>query len=177
MAKSILDMGNEADRITLGVVLKTDILPWLTSTVIALLLCLGVGAMVASMNPNLPRADADAILYQRAFVFFVAMLVAACFMARRSRDKWTWLLATLTVLYFILGNNISIITAVYPNSILPALLAMIAMLAAGRLIEYMILRLTTVIAPVLSATAIIIYVLGIIVPIGLNSTFIYKLIS
>ena len=81
------------------------------------------------------------------------------------------------MLYFILGNNISIITAVYPNSILPALLAMIAMLAAGRLIEYMILRLTTVIAPVLSATAIIIYVLGIIVPIGLNSTFIYKLIS
>lgn len=171
-------MGNAEDRITLGAVLKADVVPWLVSVTVVFLVYLGISTVIASVNPNLPRSDSDAILYSRAFVLFVVLLVVACFMARWSRDKWTWVLAVLTVLYFLVKTNSSIAMAAFPNSILPALLAMITLLAMGRIVEYIVVRLTyRSDSPVLDPLAAIVYFLLIIVTAGLNSTFVYSLLG
>lgn len=131
---------NKTQHITLWLVMKNDIMPWFASAGLALLLFAGVSALVGSIRPDMDSADATASLYIWARPFYFALIVLACFLARRSLDMRTWILSAILIIFFIPQTTINLAVAILPNSILQALIAMIGFLALERIIEYIRMR-------------------------------------
>lgn len=122
---------------------KKDLIPWVASAGLALLIFSGVSGLVSSANPILNEGDAIANLYTWARPLYFALVVAVVFLARHSKDVWTWVLAVLLIIFFIPQGATNIANALMPNSILQALIAMIGLLAAGRVVEYIQMRYMT----------------------------------
>lgn len=153
-------LNSRTNRIGLRPVVRFDIAPWVASAILSLLLFVGVSALVTSANPNLNEGDAVANLYTWARPFYFALVVLAVLSARRSKDVWTWVLSVILIVFFIPQGATTIANMLLPNSILPALTAMVGFLAAGRIIEYVHMRYMTKLSePTLSFGALTGYVL------------------
>lgn len=169
---------DERERITLLTIVRRDIAPWLLAAGIAMGLWFAVALVTRSANPNMSPDDADAVLFTTGRTFIWAVIVLAVFIARRSRDTWTWALIVLLILLFIDARSFSLTTTALPNSPLYALTAMIGLLAFGRLVEYIHMRyVVTLSEPTLTSPAIIGYCTLIIATIIFNTPFVYLLIQ
>lgn len=177
MTRSLLAIAqnNKTERIGLWLVMKSDILPWLASIGVVGLLFLGVSALVGSFNPSMTSDDVVANLYSRAAPFYYALIVLAVFMSRRSRDKWTWLLAAVLIIFFVSQVSINFAVHLWPNSIARALIAMVGFLAFGRLVEYLHMRyVVNLDVPSLSFFATMAYVLLVGAAMFLNSSIVFE---
>lgn len=136
----VIAQNNRTQQIGLWLVLKSDIVPWLTSVGMSLLLFVGISALVSGANPSVTSDDAVANLYTWARPLYYALIVLAVFMARRSRNIWTWVIAVILILFFIPQYSTNIANSLMPNSILQAMVALVGFLSIGRLIEYVHMR-------------------------------------
>lgn len=168
MAQNFLTIAlrNRTNKIGLWVIFKTDLLPWLASAGLVLLIFVGVSSLVGDTNPNLNEGDATANLYTRARPLYYALIVLAVFSARRSKNVWTWTISIFLIIFFIPQNGNNIANALMPNGILQPLIAMLGILAAGRIVEYVRMRhIIQLSEPILSVVAVLAY--GVIVLLSL----------
>lgn len=127
---------NKKQKITFTTTLKKDIIPWLLSVLVALGVFYGVVLLVHSASPTLNIIDSSAYLFSYAIVFYYALIVGACFLARRSKDIWTWILSGILIVFFVLPSSWTIANSLLPNSIFPAMSVMVGLLALAKLVEY-----------------------------------------
>ncbi len=150
--------GNRTKHIGVRLVLKYDILPWFVSAGIALLLFIGVAVLAHGANPQMTSDDVVANVYSWARPFYYALIVLAVFLARRSRDIWTWVLAGILIIFFVPQVFTNLAVAIFPNSILQAMVAMLGFLAVGRVVEYIHMRyIVGLTEPTLSVAALVSY--------------------
>ena len=180
MASNFLSIArdNRAQHINLWVIIKSDIAPWLASAGFVLLLFAGVAALIGGTRPDMSSSDTTANLYTWAQPFYFALVVLACFLARRSRDAWTWVLAGILIIFFVPQTETNLAVAILPNSIFQAIVAMIGFLAAGRLIEYLHMRYVVKLEePTLSVAALSSYGLLVCSAIFFDAPLIFALLS
>lgn len=162
MTRNLLSIAQsgKTQRIGLWIIVKNDIIPWFVSAGFALLLFAGVATLIGGVRPDMSNADATANLYTWARPFYIALVILACLLARRSRDIRTWVLAGILIIFFIPQTAVNFAIALWPNSILQAMIAMLGFLAAGRVVEYIHMRYVVKLdEPILSLTAFIGYML------------------
>lgn len=179
MAYSFLTFDtDDKQRITAWSIFRADVIPWVVSAGLALLVFTGVVLLVGSMDPDHDGGFiyATAILSTFAAPLYYALVVVACLFARRSYNLWTWTLSGILIVFFIGPNEMNFATAIFPNSILPAMVAMIGFLAFGRIVEYVrmhyILKLDT---PTLGWGALILYSVLVVGAVFLDSSLLYAL--
>ncbi len=138
----LLDMKPEnKPYITLWTVTKKDIIPWLLSAAFILLIFVGVISLInATGGKDNNFLNASAMLYANTMPLYWGLIVLACLAARRSADKWTWILAAILIFFFVPQGSITIAMKLLPNSILPALIAMLGLLSIARIVEYVQVR-------------------------------------
>lgn len=165
-------------RISAWAVIKSDILWWLTGAGVALALYLGVAAMLGDVRPDIDNVDISGQLYIWARYFYWALVVVAVLIARRSKGAWTWVLSAILIIAFVTFQRPTFAVVLLPNSILPAVTAMLGLLAIGRIVEYLVMRYSTKLKePTLGVGALIVYMTVILIAVGFNSQFIYELFS
>lgn len=163
--------------ISASTVFKKDIVPWLASSVLAMLAFLVVSLIIASANPDVDGVDARVVLFGRATIFYWVLIIGACFMARRSKSAWTWVLSAVLIFLFLPQIAPTLATTLFPHSILQSLIAMLGLLALGRLVEYLYIRYHIKLAePTLSTRAIVLYAIVCLVSFFFCSSFLYRLI-
>lgn len=181
MARNFLTLAleNKTQCIGFWVIIKNDILPWFASAGFALLLFLGVLALVSSAQPNMSDIDASANLYTWALPFYYALIALVMFLARRTRDMWTWIFIVVLALFFVNQSTASLSTVILPSSILYAMVAMLGLLAFGRIVEYIYLRHTVKLSePHLSYPAYATYISVVVMTAILaNSSLFYRLLQ
>ena len=179
MAQNFLNIAldNHTERIGALLIIKRDIVPWVASAGFSLLIFIGVSALVSSANPNLNNGDAVANIYTWARPFYFALIVLAVFLARRSKDAWTWIIAVTLIIFFISQGATNIANALLPNSIFQALIAMIGFLAAGRIVEYIHMRyITQLPEPTLTRSALASYMVLILGAIFMDTPIFFEII-
>ncbi|NCU37983.1 hypothetical protein EOL96_02920 [Candidatus Saccharibacteria bacterium] len=179
MAKEILALA-ERNETTISAwrIIKSDIFPWVASAGFSLLFYLGVEAMLRDANPNIDDEYIGGALYTWGRYFLWALLMLAVFASRRSKDIWTWVLSAILIFVFLPqygGMNLAI--SILPNSILYPLLAMLGLLATGRLVEYLRIRyLMGIKEPRLSIGATTVYIIMIAITVLSCSSIVYDLV-
>lgn len=130
------------DRITFRSVITADVIPWLLSTGAVVLLYLGVVLMaqeaIASQDNSFEIATATA---SSQLFLMAGLILLGVIMARRSyRDVTTWAIGIGLILFFARPSWHSLASQIFLNSILPAMVALIGVLAAGRIITFLYTR-------------------------------------
>lgn len=161
-------------KIILSTILKNDIIPWLLSSLLALGIFYGVVSLVNSASPDIGIIDSSAYLFSYASVFYYALIVGMCLLARRSKDIWTWILSGVLIIFFVFPHSWTIANVLLPNSIFPAISAMIGFLALGKIIEYIhfkyIMKLKE---PKLSILSLAVYTLFVVQAVILNIPYFF----
>lgn len=158
-------------------VLKRDVVAWLAAASVSLLLFLGTAALLGGADPDMDSVVINGYL-SMVQPFMYGLIVLAVLLARRSLDKWTWIFAVILILFFTgPGLGFSFAQQLVPSSIVPAMIAMIGLLALSRIVEYGRLRYVIELRePRLTKSALITYVLLVVAAILLNSSLFYDLI-
>lgn len=155
--------------------LRKDVLRWVGVVAGFTLLQLGIFATIGGVNPNINAVQAGAFVAPQ---LGYALIFLACVAARKTIDVWTFVLGVVLIAGWLNGVGDSFTRAVFPNSILPALVAMVGFLAAGRLVMYLRAKYILELQHIAFARGTIItYACIIIATFALNSGFIYRLIS
>lgn len=128
-------------------------------------------------NPSVDDEYISGALYTWGQYFLWALLVLAVFASRRSKDIWTWVLSAILIFVFLPqygGMNLAI--SLLPNSILYPLFALLGLLAAGRIVEYVHTRYFVGIKePRLSFCAATVYIAMIAIAVLFCSSLVYDL--
>ena len=148
------------DTITFKNALTADVLPWLFGAGFSLLLYVAViflikDAVTDQANPfEFAAAAASNQIYLLAGLILLGTIIA-----RRSyRNVTTIAIGIGLVIFFAQPRNFSIAMNLFPNSILPAMVALIGVLAAGRLITFFYTRFVAKLDTVtMSASALVLY--------------------
>lgn len=180
MANNFLSIAqdNKTQHISLWIIIKSDIAPWLASAGFMLLVFAGVTALIGGTRSDMSSSDVTANLYTWARPFYFALIVLACLFARRSRDAWTWILSGILIIFFVPQTAINFAVVILPNSIFQAMVAMIGFLAAGRLVEYIKMRhVMKLEEPTLSSAALCTYGLSVCIAILLDMPLLFELLS
>lgn len=165
MALNLLALANSkrTDKIGLSIIAKHDILPWLASAVLFLLIFVAIKMVIGSANPSVGDDELMMVITSRAKVLYVALIVLAVLCARRSRSVWTWVLSVILIIFFLPQSSLTVAIWLMPASVLQPLIAMIGFLAAERIVEYIRLRYVMDIEkPTLSGGALAAYILLVI---------------
>lgn len=131
---------DEQDSIGLRFIFRHDVLWWLIGAGVALLLFIGMLEFMKSLRPDLDPLDVSGIFFISARPFYYALVVIAVLLARRSLSLWSWVLSVILAVGFMSPSSFSLSTVLMPNSVLYTVIAMIGLLAAGRLVEYVYAR-------------------------------------
>ena len=128
----------ERDKITLRNALTADIIPWLIGAGFIVVLFLGIVLMAQEMLGDKEGAFEIAAATASGAPFLMwGLLPLGCIIARRAyREVYTWVLAVFIVIFFAHPAWYSLSVQLFPNSVLPAMTAMVGVLALGRLFEY-----------------------------------------
>ena len=168
---------NRTQNIGLWLIIKNDFLPWFLSAGFALLLFLGVRALVGSAQPNMDDLEVSANLYTWVLPLYYALIALAVLLARRSRDAQTWVLIVILAIFFVGQGSMNFSIAILPNSILYAMVAMIGLLAFSRIVEYIHLKyIVKLDEPRLTCPAYVAYVFIVISTLLANSSIFYSLL-
>ncbi len=172
----LLSLSNKDEIISPIAVLRVDIMPWVACGAIAVGLYALVALLISGVS-NSPHAFqfAAATLYQQPMVSYV-LVALACFSARRSKQAWTWVVTGLLIIFSIPQGNETLAIHLFPNSILPAMIAMTGWLAIGRITEYIYIKRILKLAN-LTMTSYSISIYGMFAAIAcvMNSSVIYDL--
>ena len=180
MAQNFLTIAqnNKTDTIGLGLVLKHDFLWWILGAGASMLLFAGVFALTASVRPDMDTMDVGSILFTTGRPFYYALVVIGVLLARRSFNAWTWILIGILVFGFMDQSSFSFSVVWMPHSILYTMIAMIGLLALGRIIEYLHMHyIVKLDEPRLSVGGWFVYMTLIIAATLLNSSVFYDFIQ
>lgn len=157
--------------ITFRTALLADILPWGLAAVFITLLYFGIVLIAAEVINTQDNAfEIAAATASQQILLIYSLIIIACMIARRAiKDIPTWILAFTLIILFappLYGNYAA---QIFPNSVLPAMVAMISILAIWRLIEFIYTRYVAKLDEYrMSASAWILYCMVIIGTIALS---------
>lgn len=176
MAISLLGLAKKssADIDCRGVV-RGDVVPWaLSGALMTLLYIAMVYTVVIASHESVTFARAAANL---SLAPFLALAVLGSVVARRSRDIWTWVLAVVLILFFARSTHTTLAAYWLPNGPLTMVCAMLGLLAAGRIVEYLHMRYVIQLQePRLTTGGWVTYLLLTVVALGMNSALIFDLL-
>lgn len=181
MTESLLTLrAHESMTINLRAVLYKDILPWVGASLLVVLLNIGMVALIGgtlSSTDAFNFSKASAYLYQQTFPLYILTLLG-CFLARRSRSTWTWVAAGLIIILFAPQTHMTFAISLFPNSTLPMMIAMIGILAAGRLVEYLNIKYNIQLKELtLTTGSLAAYLSVIVIAIFMSSASIFKIFT
>lgn len=158
-------------RITALTVIKNDVLPWLLSAGVVLVVLFGVTALVASVDSSgqtdYIEASANLFIYGR--FFYWALIVVVVCLARRSLGAWTWITTAILILFVLPQSYTTLAIMAMPNGLLGSMVVMLGLLAIGRLVEYLWMRYRIGLKkPRLSAGAIAVYVFVVVASVSVG---------
>ena len=147
-------------KITFKNALTADVIPWLFGAGFSLLLYLGVVLLVQEAVTY--RADSfefAAASASNQYYLLAGLILLGTIIARRSYRNLTTIAIGIGLVIFFAYPGFSIATNIFPHSILPAMVALIGVLAAERLLTYFYTRLIAKLDTVMSIGALCLYLL------------------
>lgn len=131
--------GKNSSTIQVFNVIQKDILRWI-SIVLLVIIPYATYAFVLSLAfTSTPTKEAfmQGVIILSQPLVFIGVVVAAVLIARQSIfDTWTWVLCAILVIFYALPRSMSFAMLLLLNSPLPALVAMVGILAIYRIVEY-----------------------------------------
>ena len=165
---------SDKQKITLSTILKKDIIPWFLSSLLALGIFYSVAFLLNSTSPTISIFESSAYLFSYASVFYYALIIGMCLLARRSKDVWTWVLSGVLIILFVYSDSWTIANSLLPNSVLPAISLMLGFLALGKIMEYIQFKFFMKLQdPKLSVLSIVAYILLVIQALILNTPYFF----
>jgi len=158
--------------------LKKDVTPWLLIGALLVAIYAAMGLVIAtSLSAEIHYEDGVGILYQRT-IPAVALIVFGCLLARqRPQDIWTWALMAIVILIYIPQGNFNMSMYIFPNSVLQPTVAMVGLLATGRIVEYLHAKYVVNYNEIeMSKGAWSIYLITIVASYTMNSSFVFEIV-
>lgn len=133
---------NQTNVVSLTSVIRRDLIPWLASGFVVVLVYYGMAAIVSGAIPSSQKHALDlslVTLYQQQLLVYI-LIFCGCFLAYRGLTARTWITFAFLVICITPQYYSSVINTLFPNSMVACMVSMMGIMAAFRLIEYYDLR-------------------------------------